>query len=81
MCKPINVFEQGDAVDKASVEVSAHAVSVGTREQISKSCGGRGKKVRKAEKNEARRNATQPKMNGAKATEDRRGFGIYLAAH
>lgn len=34
MCKLINLFEQDDAVDKKSIEVSAHTVSVGARTHI-----------------------------------------------
>lgn len=34
MCKLINLFEQDDAVDKESIEVPAHTVSVGARTHI-----------------------------------------------
>lgn len=46
MCKLINVFEQDDAGDKVSIEVSSHTVSVG----ISKRCSDRRNKVKEAEK-------------------------------
>lgn len=50
MCKLINVFEQDDAGDKVSIEVSSHTVSVG----ISKRCSDRRNKVKEAEKKYSR---------------------------